>query len=160
MISNSYVGHPTLQGRTGWKFDILYEGGQIGQRAKCVSVLCGGRGDVSIFWTADLGRRDARSTGTRRESNGRRARSRMMIPAMTLSDMRQVLALPCRDWRSSGTTRCRAVKLFVMLAEARKCWKLAGPNKLLIDQRESARAYLAAACTSLSSSKGKATRKG
>lgn len=75
----------------------------------------------------------------------------MMIPAMTLSDMRQVLALPCRDWRSSGTTRCRAVKLFVMLAEARKGWKLAGPNKLLIDQRESARAYLAG-CTSLSSS--------
>lgn len=43
------------------------------------------------------------------------------------------------------------VKLFVMLAEARKCWKLAGPNKLLIDQRKSARAYLAG-CTSLSSS--------
>lgn len=62
----------------------------------------------------------------------------MMIPAMTLSDMRHVLAVPCRDCRSCGTRRYTPVELFVMLAEARKQWNRRvcreGSNKLLIDQ--------------------------
>lgn len=162
MISGLCVGHPTLRDKARWKLNILYRDGQGGQLAK---LLCGGRSDVSIFWVADLVPRDPQSTGTRRISNGERARSRMMIPAMTLPDVRHVLAVPCRDCRSCGTGRCTAVELFVMLAEARKRWngrdcREGSSNKLLIDQWKSARAYLAAARACRHQREAACTRKG